>query len=228
MVMVVNTRPMIKNAANPTKDGVLGLKQRLRNLENQKKETGPYTALYSQDVTHNNAIFAPGEKEEKRPSFGQLPNKDETIEKKWERKEQNPNENTANLQDADLNAASDRWTRMKKNLKDLKKEGFEPGKKSIKQLLERAIFSPSSKDPNDPVCIIRAFRKKEKTDKIIPWKNLSARQADSLLDDNSRFLKVPGFGKIIKNRRPDRRKRKLQKDLRKAIAAGVKNALSDR
>ena len=174
------------------------------------------------------------------------------LQEKRERKEQNPNENTANLQEAHLNAALYRQAQMNKNLKDLNKAGFKIKENQEEQLLKRAVFSPTSNNPDDPMAL------KKRTQTItkrlvdtIEKKNLSAEEIDKMLRSFSRILKLPNFGQI-KNTRPDLYRRYLLRELRKnnrirnnvqrqidiekkkpklftdIAAAGVKNALSDR
>ena len=240
MPIVVNARPMIKNAANPTKDGAHGLKHLLRNLPQKPKD----------EVNHNAALFSLDRPKENIP-FSLQPNKDETLEEKREQKEQNPNTNTGNFQDAHLTAALYRRAQMKQNLKDLKKEGIDLKEKQKDQLLKGAVFSPLSNDPDDPMGLKKAAQKDKKIIDIISRQKLSAERIASLLEKHTRVLKLPGFGKI-RNKRPDRRKAGLLKQLAEnakvqenvqhqvdierkkpklftnAAAASVKNALSDR
>lgn len=201
MPAVVNTRPMIKDKADPIKEGSHGLKSVLKNLAQKPKD----------EINHNAALSDKGEK----PVYSDiLPNKDETIREKQEKKErQDPNVSRENFQDSRSEAAFYRWIQMRRNLKKLKKEGFELKEKQMGQLLRRAVFSPSSTDSNDPMGVIKALEKDKKIVEIISRQNLSAERIASLLDRNSHFLKLSGFGEI-KNRRPDRRKRGLLKILR--------------
>ena len=240
MPIVVNARPMIKNAANPTKDGAHGLKHLLRNLPQKPKD----------EVNHNAALFSLDRPKENIP-FNQQPNKDETLEEKREQKEQNPNTNTGNFQDTHLTMAFQRRQKMQQNLKDFKKEGFELKAEQKEQLLKRAFFSPVSGNPDDPMGLKKVTQRDKKIVDIILSQKLSAEQIVSLLEKHTCTIKLPDFGKI-NNKRPDLRKATLLREIRKnnqireniqhqvdiekekpklftnAAAAGVKNALSDR
>ena len=162
-------------------------------------------------INHNAAKDSLTE-DKSRNHFNTFPHRDETLEEKKEREEQNLAENVENLRKTDTKEGIQRQFTTNQNLNDL---DIKLDNKTKELVLNEAMHNPRSKNPKDPMGLVEKTKEKiEGIINIIVAQKLSAERIQALLEKNLKHLVVDGLGKL-KNKHSDYQEALLRNKMRR-------------